>query len=73
MHTDDIISMCWSQDKTSLFTGQMGAKPLIYQWNNNGEMIQKYRGAKKSISAIGVNGRYLASASMDDDHYINVF
>jgi hypothetical protein len=47
--------MCWNQDKTSIFTGEMGAKPIIYQWNKRGDMLQKYRGAKKSVPAIGVN------------------
>ena len=51
----------------------MGAKPTIYQWNKNGDLIQKYKGAKKSVSAIGVNEKYLAAAAMDDDHYITLF
>lgn len=36
MHTDDIISMCWNEDKSSIFTGEMGAKPIVYQWNTKG-------------------------------------
>ena len=36
MHGDDIISMCWNKDKTGIFTGEMGAKPTIYQWNQKG-------------------------------------
>lgn len=33
----------------------MGAKPIIYQWNAEGSMIQRYKGVKKGVSAIGVN------------------
>lgn len=72
-HSDDIISMCWSEDKTSIFTGEMGAKPTIFQWNRKGEMVQRFRGAKKGVSAVGVNEKYLAAAGMDDDHYIYLF
>lgn len=51
----------------------MGAKPTIYQWNSDGSMIQNYRGAKKGVSAIGVNNEYLVAAGLDDNHYIYVF
>lgn len=51
----------------------MGAKPIIYQWNSRGDMIQKYKGAKKGVSALGANSSFLAAAGMDDDHYIYVF
>ena len=73
LHGDDIISMCWNADKTSIFTGEMGAKPTLYQWDTEGNMVQKYRGAKKGVSAIGVNEKYLAAAGLDDDHYIYMF
>lgn len=56
-----------------MFTGEMGARPTIYQWDKQAGMIQKYKGAKKGVSALGVNGRYLAAAGMDDDHYIYLF
>lgn len=32
-HTDDILSMCWSPDKNSLFTGQQGAKCPVHEWD----------------------------------------
>lgn len=51
----------------------MGAKPIVYQWNKKGEMVQKFRGAKKGVSAIGVSDKYLAAAGMDDDHYVYLF
>lgn len=47
--------MCWNQDKSAIFTGQMGAKPPIYQWNVKGDLIQTYSGALKGVSALGVN------------------
>jgi microtubule-associated protein-like 6 len=73
LHTDDVISMTWKEDKSAIFTGEMGAKPTIYQWDSTGNMIQKYKGVKKGVSAIGVNEKYLAAAGMDDDHYIYLF
>lgn len=51
----------------------MGAKPVIHQWNSQGTSIQKYKGVKKGVSAIGVNEKYVAAAGMDDDHYIYLF
>lgn len=51
----------------------MGAKPIIHQWTSSGAHIQKYKGAKKGVSAIGVNEKYVAAAGMDDDHYIYIF
>ena len=37
-----------------MFTGEMGAKPIIYQWDQSGTQIQSYKGVKKGVSAIGV-------------------
>ena len=51
----------------------MGAKPTIYQWNSRADMVQKYKGAKKGVSALGVSDKHLAAAGMDDDHYIYLF
>ena len=51
----------------------MGAKPYIYQWNTEGSMIQKYRGVKKGVIALGVNNKYVAGVGMDDDHKIYLF
>ena len=72
-HNDDIISMAWNEDKTAMFTGEMGAKPTIYQWSSEGSMVQSYRGVKKGVSAIGVNKEYLAAAGLDDNHYVYIF
>lgn len=36
-------------------------------------MIHKYRGAKKGVSALGVNEKYLVAAGMDDDHQMYLF
>lgn len=72
-HTDDIISMIWSSDRKTMFTGEMGAKPAIHQWNASGELIKTYKGVKKGVSALAVNDKYLAGSGLDDDHYIYVF
>ncbi len=72
-HTDDIISMAFSGDRKKMFTGEMGAKPIIYQWDLNGSQIQSYRGVKKGVSAIGVNSKYLVAAGLDDNHYVYLF
>ncbi len=73
MHNDDIISMTWKDDKSTIFTGEMGAKPIIYQWNMEGNMVQKYKGSKKNISAIAISEKYVISACMDDDHHLYLF
>lgn len=51
----------------------MGAKPVVCQWGVDGALIQKYKGAKKGVSAIGVSSKYVVVAGMDDDHHLNVF
>ena len=51
----------------------MGAKPIIYQWNANGEMVQRYKGSKKGVSAIGVNEKFMVAAGLDDNHYLYLF
>lgn len=72
-HSDDIISMTWNASKTELFTGEMGAKPIIYKWNKEGDRLEAYKGAKKGVSALAVNEAYLVAAGLDDDHYLYVF
>eukprot|EP00919_Chromeraceae_sp_WS-2016_P015597 GHVR01036799.1.p2 GENE.GHVR01036799.1~~GHVR01036799.1.p2 ORF type:complete len:157 (-),score=21.16 GHVR01036799.1:2011-2481(-) len=51
----------------------MGAKSTIYGWDINGAITQTYRGAKKGVSAISVNDRYLVAAGLDDNHYVYLF
>ena len=72
-HTDDILSMCCSADKTSMFTGEQGPKCLIHEWDNSGSLIKTYKGMIKGTVALACNDKYLAAAGMDDDHIIIVF
>lgn len=51
----------------------MGAKPILYRWDAKGNMLKSYRGAKKGVSALAVNSKYLVGAGLDDDHYLYVF
>lgn len=52
----------------------MGAKPAIYRWDSKECKIMKsYKGAKKGVSALAVNEKYVVGAGLDDDHYIYVF
>ena len=46
----------------------MGNKPVIHRWSSLGKSIQKYKGVRKGVSAIGVNDQYVAAAGMDDNH-----
>ena len=72
-HTDDIISMAWNADKTVMFTGEMGAKPIIHSWDKDGAPLKSYKGVKEGVSAIAVNDRYLVASGLDDNHYVFVF
>jgi microtubule-associated protein-like 6 len=73
-HTDDIISMTWSADRRSMFTGEMGAKPAIHQWDASTEKpIKTFKGVKKGVSAIAVCDKYLVASGLDDDHNLFVF
>lgn len=57
-----------------MFTGEMGAKPVIHQWDSSGgKSIRAYKGVKKGVSAIAVNEKLLVGSGLDDDHYIYVF
>lgn len=51
----------------------MGAKPVIYQWDESGEQLKAFKGVKKGVSAIAVCDKYLAASGLDDDHNIFVF
>ena len=72
-HNDDVISMAWSQDRTEMFTGEMGAKPTIFRWDKEGNELKRYKGVKKGVSAVAVNQNYLVASGLDDNHYIYVF
>lgn len=65
--------MAWSEDKQSMFTGEMGAKPTIYMWDKKGQKQNSFTGTKKGVSALGVNENYLVASGLDDDHYVYVF
>jgi len=66
--------MAWSSDRRSMFTGEMGAKPAIHQWDSEcGKPIKTYKGVKKGVSAIAVSEKNLVASGLDDDHYIYVF
>jgi microtubule-associated protein-like 6 len=57
-----------------MFTGEMGAKPAIHQWDSEcGKPIKTYKGVKKGVSAIAVSEKNLVASGLDDDHYIYVF
>jgi hypothetical protein len=67
-HNDDIISMAWKEDRSEMFTGEMGAKPSIFRWNKEGEELGCYKGVKKGVSAVAVNEKYLVASGLDDNH-----
>ena len=55
-HNDDVISFYQSKNNKELFySGEMGAKPIVYAWDNNGNKVSEYRGGKKGISAVSAN------------------
>lgn len=74
-HTDDIISLSVSADKTLLATGQVGAKPLVCIWDlDSGELKTKFtlgRGMRacKSLAWSKDNKRVYACA-LDNDHSV---
>ena len=72
-HTDDILSMCWSPDKTAIFTGQQGPKCPIHEWDTEGNFVKTYKGMVKGVVALACNHRFLAAAGMDDNHIVMVF
>lgn len=65
--------MAWSEDRSEMFTGEMGAKPSIFRWNKEGEKLNCYRGVTKGVSALAVNDKYLVASGLDDNHYVYVF
>ena len=74
-HTDDIVSLAVTADKTLLATGQVGAKPLVCIWDlESGELKSKFslgRGMRacKALAWSKDNKRVYACA-MDNDHSI---
>ena len=74
-HTDDIVSLAVSGDKTLLATGQVGAKPIVCVWDlATGELKTKCslgRGMRacKSLCWSSDNKRVYACA-IDNDHTV---
>lgn len=72
-HTDDILSMCWSESKLSIFTGEQGPHCLAHEWDSDGQFIKTYKGMIKGIVALACNDDYLVGAGLDVDHSIMVW
>jgi hypothetical protein len=48
----------------------MGAKPSVFAWNSDAEKIKEFKGAKKGVSAVLGNEKYVVAACLDDNHEI---
>lgn len=72
-HGDDILSIAWTADRKTMYTGEIGANPPIYEWNTEGRSERCYKGIKKGVMALDCNDKYLIAASMDVDHTVCVF
>lgn len=74
-HTDDIVSLAVTRDRTLLATGQVGEKPLVCIWDlASGALKNKFslgRGMRacKSLVWSSDNKRVIACA-LDNDHTI---
>lgn len=74
-HTDDIVSLAVTRDRTLLATGQVGEKPLVCIWDlASGALKTKFslgRGMRacKSLVWSSDNKRVIACA-LDNDHTI---
>ena len=51
----------------------MGAKPKIFQWNEQCQKVKEYVGAKKGVSAVAANEKYVVGACLDDNHELFLF
>lgn len=77
-HSDDIVSLCISADRTMVATGQVGLTPMIFVWDSiTAERIALMTLPKgsRSVSALAISpdGKYLAAADMSDDHFVHLF
>ena len=48
----------------------MGAKPVVYSWDNKGNKIKQYKGALKGVSAVCANEKYVVAVGLDDNHVV---
>ncbi len=77
-HSDDIVSLCISADRTKVATGQVGLEPMIFIWDavtaERIDMMTLPKGSR-SVSALSMSpdGKYLAAADMSDDHKVHLF
>lgn len=77
-HTDDIVSLSVTSDRTLLATGQVGDKPAICIWDlSSGELKNKFNlgrnmRACKALAWSKDNKRVYACA-LDNDHSIFAF
>jgi hypothetical protein len=72
-HNDDILSMAWTADRKTMYTGELGPNPAIYEWDSSCSSERCYKGLKKGVVALDCNEKYLVGAALDDDHNVMVF
>jgi len=77
-HTDDIMCLSMSEDRTTCLTGQVGRAPSVFTWNScSGEKMNRAKlpRGSRGVSACGLAidcGRF-AVADLHDNHKVHCF
>ena len=77
-HSDDILALAMSADRTKVATGQVGQEPMIFIWGsqnaNRLDFMTLPRGSR-SVSALAFNSTctMLAAGDMTDDYKLHIF
>jgi microtubule-associated protein-like 6 len=77
-HTDDIMCLGLSEDRSTVLTGQVGKAPAVFLWDSvSAEKKQQFKLARGSrgVSACGisVDGSMIAVADLHDNHKVHCF
>lgn len=77
-HTDDILALAITNDRSTVVTGQVGAAPVLFTCNaNTCQMIRRFQLPKGSRGVNAVNfsedGSLFACVDLANDHNVYVF
>jgi microtubule-associated protein-like 6 len=76
-HEDDITAIDLSPDRTTVATGELGAKPNLFVWNADTKEVKcSFKGKlTKGVIALAFSpsGKRLVGGAIDVDHYLAVF
>lgn len=78
VHTNDIMALAISQDRSIAVSGQVGSAPVIFAWDAcSGVKKQRFKLGKgaRGVAAVAISAdaSLIACVDMSNDHVVSVF